>query len=501
MSKWEGGQGSWLPTTRCEAPSSVAVDSAATTSSSSSSSTTTTTKRPRSSRTSDDESLVEFGVSLALSVGMAVVTGLAARYLVNQLERIMRMDADGNPTDATAIEKRLLHILQKRGQTTLPPLDHHELQMAQVVVDPDDIDASFADIGGLDNTKREIYELAILPLLEPELFTGKLVQPCKGILLYGKPGTGKTMLAKALAKEATAVFIPLQLSKILNKYVGESNKMIAACFTLATKLAPAIIFIDELDTFLKANTTETAYLDLIKSEFLTWWDGVGTSSNSQVLVLGATNKPQAIDPAILRRMPRAFAVPLPDEQGRKAILAILFQDERLTQEARAFLPVLAKKTVGYSGSDLKELAKAAAMVSVQERTADFARQRVMGQASTQSHVALQRQKKQPLRPISVEDLITAVQKVPKTGDAARSYGRYSAAEEQREQRAMQPNNSNNDSNSSAEEASLRNLMTLMRAMSNLSDDPFPSMNANNDDSNNGASSPNGDDQDEIPDLN
>ena len=494
MSKWEAGH-----TTRCEAPSSVAVDSAATTSSSSSSS-TTTTKRPRSSRTSDDESLVEFGVSLALSVGMAVITGLAARYLVNQLERIMRMDADGNPTDATAIEKRLLHILQKRGQTTLPPLDHHELQMAQVVVDPDDIDASFADIGGLDNTKREIYELAILPLLEPELFTGKLVQPCKGILLYGKPGTGKTMLAKALAKEATAVFIPLQLSKILNKYVGESNKMIAACFTLATKLAPAIIFIDELDTFLKANTTETAYLDLIKSEFLTWWDGVGTSSNSQVLVLGATNKPQAIDPAILRRMPRAFAVPLPDEQGRKAILTILFQDERLTQEARAFLPVLAKKTVGYSGSDLKELAKAAAMVAVQERTADFARQRVMGQASTQSHVALQRQKKQSLRPISVEDLITAVQKVPKTGDAARSYGRNSAAEEQREQRAMQPNSSNNDSNSS-EEASLRNLMTLMRAMSNLSDDPFPSMNANNDDSNHGASSPNGDDQDEIPDLN
>ena len=141
-----------------------------------------------------------------------------------------------------------------------------------------------------------------------------------------------------------------------------------------------------------------------------------------MLVLGATNKPQAIDPAILRRMPRAFAVPLPDENGRKAILTLLFKDENLTAEARAFIPQLARKTYGYSGSDLKELAKAAAMVGVQERTAEFARRRVMGENSTLSRQEIHRQYKTPLRAISVKDLEISLQKVLKTGEAARSYG-------------------------------------------------------------------------------
>mmetsp|Transcript_12282 Transcript_12282/g.29841 ORF Transcript_12282/g.29841 Transcript_12282/m.29841 type:complete len:260 (-) Transcript_12282:54-833(-) len=259
--------------------------------------------------------------------------------------------------------------------------------------------------------------------------------------------------------------------------------MIAATFTLARKLAPAIIFIDELDTFLKANTTETAYLDLIKSEFLTWWDGVGTT-NQQVLVLGATNKPQAIDPAILRRMPRAFAVPLPDESGRKAILTLLFKDEKLTREARAFIPGLAEKTRGYSGSDLRELAKACAMVAVQERTAEFAQKRVMGLVSSKSKEQLHQQREIPLRAITVQDMLVGLRKVLKTGEAARSYGRFSMAEEQREKREIEA-----DAESEMDEASLRQLTHMLRALSNLSvNQPNP---------------PNFDknDSDDIPDIN
>ena len=253
------------------------------------------------------------------------------------LKGVLPEDQDPE-TPASTVYAKLQRILQKRHgdmhphsiptKIPLPHLTPRELQMADEILDPDDIESSFADIGGLDATKQEIYELAVLPLVQPELFgTSKLVQPVKGILLYGMPGTGKTMLAKALAKESEAVFLPLQLSKILNKYWGESNKLIASTFSLAHKLQPAVIFIDELDTFLKNTNSETAYMDSIKAEFLTLWDGVATASTSRVLVLGATNKPQHIDSAILRRMPRAFEVPLPNEAGRLAILNLLLKDE------------------------------------------------------------------------------------------------------------------------------------------------------------------------------
>jgi len=413
--------------------------------------------------------LVELGVELTFRLLIAVTSGYLLMVLTKKfLGPILPENGDGEETtpSASIVYRRLGKILQKRGNSnssknnsakvSIPALTPYERQMAQEVIDPDDIENSFADVGGLDDTKREIYELAILPLVRPHLFQGKLVAPCKGILLYGKPGTGKTMLAKALAKEAQAVFLPLQLSKILNKWVGESNKLVAATFSLANKLQPAIIFIDELDTFLKANNNETAYLDSIKAEFLTLWDGVSTSSNSQVLVLGATNKPHTIDPAILRRMPRAFHVPLPDQEGRLSILTLLFEGENISKDAIAFLPDLAAMTDGYSGSDLKELCKAAAMVPVQERTKEFARQRVMGCGSTNESGLSDDEgdeNMKPLRPILKSDLTAALQKVKRTGAAATAYGRR----EHREQVTgdINPN-------------SLRGLASLLRSLSALS---------------------------------
>lgn len=240
--------------------------------------------------------------------------------------------------------------------------------------------------------------------------------------------------------------------QILNKWVGESNKLIAATFSLARKLQPAIIFIDELDTFLKANNSETAYLDAIKAEFLTLWDGVTTSATSRVLVLGATNKPHTIDPAILRRMPRSFMVPLPDERGRLSILEILFDGESIDPLAKQFLPELAKLTKGYSGSDLKEMCKAAAMIRIQERTTEYSRRRVMGENPVS---ITDKQLTEDLRPISTRDLLSALQKVQRTGEAATKYGR----DHRREAEGVQI-----DTNA------LAGLKSLLRMISNAGDE-------------------------------
>jgi SpoVK/Ycf46/Vps4 family AAA+-type ATPase len=229
--------------------------------------------------------------------------------------------------------------------------------------------------------------------------------------------------------------------------------LIAATFSLAHKLQPAVIFIDELDTFLKNSNSETAYMDSIKAEFLTLWDGVATASKSRVLVLGATNKPQHIDPAILRRMPRAFEVPLPNDAGRLAILELLLKDENVDETVKAALPKLAAATNGYSGSDLKELCKAAAMVSVQERTAEFARRRVMGEADTEKTDVTTK-----IRAITQMDLIAGLRKVRRTGEAAHRYGKEFEREQQHEEG---PN---------IDLRSLQNLAAVLRSLSSLDKD-------------------------------
>lgn len=368
----------------------------------------------------NEEDWLLIGINLVYTLTVTTLSGYLLLYLTNRFSGILSDPNDKAPSQGR-VNARLQKILQKRaGAIQIPPLSHYELIMADEILDPDDIDVSFADIGGLNETKQEIYQLAVLPLLKPELFNGKLCQPTKGILLYGRPGTGKTMLAKAVAREAEAVFLPLQLSKILSKWVGESNKLVAATFSLARKLQPAILFIDELDTFLKASSSETAYLDSIKAEFLTLWDGIGTSSDNRVLVLGATNKPQLIDTAILRRLPRTFPVPLPDFKGRQSILNLLLKEEPLSESARHYIPSLAHQTVGYSGSDLKELCQAAAMVRVQEVTAEMSRRRVMGEPLEDDD---EDENPRTLRVISLEDLQTGMLKVQRTGAAAETYGR------------------------------------------------------------------------------
>ncbi|KAI4278618.1 MAG: hypothetical protein LQ337_000858 [Flavoplaca oasis] len=240
------------------------------------------------------------------------------------------------------------------------------------VVAPEDIPVTFEDIGGLGDIIDELKESVIYPLTMPQLYsqTSSLLSAPSGVLLYGPPGCGKTMLAKALAHESGATFINLHISTLTEKWYGDSNKLVNAVFSLARKLEPSIVFIDEIDAVLgQRRSNEHDASGMVKAEFMTLWDGL-TSANSagesqRILVLGATNRIQDIDEAILRRMPKKFSVSLPSAPQRLRILGLVLKDTRIDKD-HFDLEYLVRIMAGMSGSDIKEACRDAAMGPVRE---------------------------------------------------------------------------------------------------------------------------------------
>ncbi|XP_020587891.1 ATPase family AAA domain-containing protein 1-like isoform X3 [Phalaenopsis equestris] len=234
------------------------------------------------------------------------------------------------------------------------------------VINPYHIDVEFDSIRGLEKIKNALFELVILPLKRPELFSnGKLLTPQKGVLLYGPPGTGKTMLAKALAKESGAVFINVRMSNLMSKWFGDAQKLVTAVFTLAYKLQPAIIFIDEVDSFLgQRRNTDHEVLTNMKTEFMSLWDGFTTDQNARVMVLAATNRPSELDEAILRRFPQTFAIGRPDQTERSKILQVILKGEKVDKDID--YDNIAQQCEGFTGSDIFELCKQAAYIPVRE---------------------------------------------------------------------------------------------------------------------------------------
>lgn len=241
----------------------------------------------------------------------------------------------------------------------------HEKKLLSGVVDADSIRTTFADVHVPQETIEALKTLTSLSLIRPEAFTYGVLATDKipGLLLYGPPGTGKTLLAKAVARESGATVLEVSGSEVYDMYVGEGEKNVKAIFTLAKKLSPCVVFIDEADAIFCSRTgasSRTSHRELI-NQFLREWDGMNDMS---AFIMVATNRPFDLDDAVLRRLPRRLLVDLPTEQDRRAILQIHLKDEQL--DPSVDLDELARRTPLYSGSDLKNLCVAAALACVRE---------------------------------------------------------------------------------------------------------------------------------------
>ncbi|CAL8329423.1 unnamed protein product [Merluccius merluccius] len=234
------------------------------------------------------------------------------------------------------------------------------------------VSVRFDDIAGQEVAKQALQEIVILPALRPELFTG-LRAPARGLLLFGPPGNGKTMLAKAVAMESNATFFNISAASLTSKYVGEGEKLVRAMFAVARELQPSVIFIDEVDSLLcERREGEHDASRRLKTEFLLEFDGVQSGQEERLLVMGATNRPQELDEAVLRRFAKRVYVAPPTEQTRFLLLKTLLGNHGnpLSQKE---LRHLARLTEGYSGSDLTSLAKDASLGPIRELRPDQVR--------------------------------------------------------------------------------------------------------------------------------
>jgi len=227
---------------------------------------------------------------------------------------------------------------------------------------------TYRDIGGLDKQLQELREAIELPLKHPELFEKVGIEPPKGVLLYGPPGCGKTLMAKALAREVNATFIRVVGSELVRKFIGEGARLVHELFELAKEKAPTIIFIDEIDAIGAKRMDETTggerEVNRTLMQLLAEMDGFDPRGN--VKVIAATNRPDILDPALLRpgRFDRLIEVPLPDFRGRLEILKVHTRKMNLKD---VDLRIIAELTEGASGADLKAIATEAGMFAIRDR--------------------------------------------------------------------------------------------------------------------------------------
>ncbi|CAL8073116.1 unnamed protein product [Orchesella dallaii] len=215
------------------------------------------------------------------------------------------------------------------------------------------------DIAGLHGVKSIIREIIVWPMLRPDIFKGLRSSP-RGILLFGPPGTGKTMFGRLIATQSESTFFNISASSLTSKWIGDGEKMVRALFQVARLKQPAVIFIDEIDSILtQRSDTEHESSRRLKTEFLIQFDGCATQTEDRILVIGVTNRPQELDEAARRRLVKRIYIPLPDLEGRKQLVKNLLREYSSELSDDDFNSI-AEMTEGYSGADMNSLCKEAA---------------------------------------------------------------------------------------------------------------------------------------------
>merc|ERR1711871_618917 len=245
-------------------------------------------------------------------------------------------------------------------------------------------DVTWDDIGGLEKVKQELQETIQYPIEHPEKYKFFGMDPSKGVLFYGPPGCGKTLLAKAIANECQSNFISIKGPELLSMWFGESEGNVREVFDKARQAAPCVLFFDELDSIASARGSSSGdgggAADRVINQMLTEMDGI--NSKKSVFIIGATNRPDIIDPAIIRpgRLDQLVYIPLPDEASRKNILESSLRKSPVAPDVK--LDFLAKHTNGFSGADLTEICQRAVKFAIRESIEkEIQREEEMAQAA------------------------------------------------------------------------------------------------------------------------
>ncbi|XP_045488846.1 outer mitochondrial transmembrane helix translocase isoform X1 [Pieris rapae] len=335
---------------------------------------------------------------------VSAVTYFSIKWLVNQIDPTSKSRKKAEEKAREQLRKVSCRAgLGSKHSVVFDKLTDHEMIIASQLVVPDEISVNWKDIAGLDNLIMELRETVILPIQKRELFAdSRLTQPPKGVLLHGPPGCGKTLIAKATAKEANMSFINLDVSMLTDKWYGETQKLAAAVFSLAVKLQPCIVFIDEIESFLRTrNSHDHEATAMMKTQFMSLWDGLITDPSCTVIIMGATNRPQDLDKAIQRRMPATFHVPMPNDFQRERILQLILHKEPVASDID--YKKLAASSEGFSGSDLHEVCRQAAVYRVR----DYAREEMAREKESQdsrNSTESDEEYTDAMRPITMEDL-------------------------------------------------------------------------------------------------